>query len=1080
MLSDQTLQLQEDLTDDQFVSQVLLSISNDIAATRTKDDLIEVLLERFKALVAFDDIHLMLYEKETHALYFWAHRFYTERLIHADFDLRIASEYPIDDGILNIIHAQKEPVVFDIEELYNSGNPVPDYVPYYNSTGVKELVGVVMRSNTTDVGGFFLTSTIKGNFKKEHLAIIKGISSQLCIAVSNVLANEIILKHQEEKSILLDLSNAISTAKAKKDLLNVVRATLEINPAFSEVIVSNYEPKTSKHYIYNNDTGSLIDNHTEPGGILLSDEIFSKQINETIIHNRKPGSFDIAEHINKGQATPYMEKIFRDGARELTGVAIRAGGMLLGCVYMATKNDPRFKKDDYGFLQGIADQLTIALVNINTSDEILEREKEKSVLLSISNAMAAIRNKSDLLVMVQERLKKLFYFSHAVTAVTDLESQTYKSLVVDPGSRSRNHPEFHRIAYAEYPLNTPLIKTVIASKEPVIFNLDELDFSKDIPEWILMNYRSGIKEMVMSPLFNGKDLIGIVIVFSDRRHLLQEKELRLIQGISWQLSVAVGNILANEHVLEQDNEKSTLIDLSKNFAVIRNKDELHQIINLKLKKLLSISHVITFSISDDGKWYTAYSLDPNSAAKAHKDYETITTSRYAVKDGILDVVLESETPLVYDLDEVLKQPFVPKYLRMNYDVGMRGAVLAPLKDGDKKNGILVILMKEKSKLNKNYIRLIQGVSDQLSIAVANIKANERIEQQLMEINQFKKQLEEENLYLQEEIQTTNNYSELIGNSAPMKKIFELVSKVAESESSVLILGETGTGKELIARAIHSTSLRKDKVMIKVNCATLPANLIESELFGHERGSFTGATEKRIGKFELANNSTLFLDEVGELPLDLQVKLLRVLQEKEIERVGGRTTIKTNVRIIAATNRDLHKEVQMGSFRSDLFFRLNVFPINIPALRERKEDIPLLASHFLAKHAKKSMKSNMTLSGKVIRELTSYEWPGNVRELEHLIERSVLLSNGRIIEQVYLPGAVSEDESLLPGSHVKTIDEVEREHIISILKRCNGKVSGAGGAAELLKIPATTLSSKMLRLKIGKGLASETNNYNYKG
>jgi len=526
-------------------------------------------------------------------------------------------------------------------------------------------------------------------------------------------------------------------------------------------------------------------------------------------------------------------------------------------------------------------------------------------------------------------------------------------------------------------------------------------------------------------------------------------------------------------LLEREKEKSTLLELSKKFAVIRNKAELHHLINVKLKTLLSISHVIIFSISDDAKWYTAYSLDPNSIAKNHKQYTKITTSRYAVDDGILNVVLNSETPLVYDLDEVIQRPVVPQYLQMNYDVGIREAILAPLKDGERNTGILIIMMEKKTFLNQNDINLVQGISDQLSTAIANIKANEKIEQQLIEINKYKKQLEEEKLYLQEEIQMAHNYSELVGNSSAMSDIFELVSRVAGSESSVLILGETGTGKELIARAIHNNSLSKDKVMIKVNCATLPANLIESELFGHERGSFTGATERRIGKFELANNSTLFLDEVGELPLDLQVKLLRVLQEKEIERVGGRSTIKTNVRIIAATNRDLLKEIQTGNFRSDLYYRLNVFPIHIPPLRERKDDIYLLANHFLAKHSKKRMNTHMSFSGKALRQLTSYDWPGNVRELEHLVERSVLLSSSKVIEQVQLPDPGVDEDNLPPYGAIKSIDQVEREHIISVLKKCNGKVSGTGGAAQLLQLPATTLSSKMLRLKIGKGLAPQT-------
>lgn len=325
-----------------------------------------------------------------------------------------------------------------------------------------------------------------------------------------------------------------------------------------------------------------------------------------------------------------------------------------------------------------------------------------------------------------------------------------------------------------------------------------------------------------------------------------------------------------------------------------------------------------------------------------------------------------------------------------------------------------------------------------------------------------------NQYLQEEIQATHNYDEIIGSSTVMSKIFRQVSQVAASDSSVLILGETGTGKELIARALHNNSNRKDKVMVKVNCATLPANLVESELFGHEKGSFTGAFERKIGKFELAHNSTLFLDEVGELPLDLQVKLLRALQEKEIERVGGRVTIKTNLRIIAATNCNLQKDVQAGKFRADLYFRLNVIPIHLPPLRERKDDILSLSDHFLRKYARKSIGRSMHFSARALKELAAYNWPGNVRELEHQIERSILLTNGTIIDNVYLPTELN-DSAILSSSYIKSIDEVEREHIISVLRKTNGKVAGSGGAAELLRIPSSTLNSKMKRLKIQKRL-----------
>lgn len=309
---------------------------------------------------------------------------------------------------------------------------------------------------------------------------------------------------------------------------------------------------------------------------------------------------------------------------------------------------------------------------------------------------------------------------------------------------------------------------------------------------------------------------------------------------------------------------------------------------------------------------------------------------------------------------------------------------------------------------------------------------------------------------------------IIGNSRSLKHLLDTVLMVAPAETSVLLLGESGTGKEKIAESIHSISPKKNKPFIKVNCAALPVTLIESELFGHERGAFTGAFEKRIGKFEQADGGTIFLDEIGEMPLETQVKLLRVLQEKEIERVGGRDTIKINVRIIAATNRNLEKEIAEGRFRMDLYYRLNVFPITLPHLRKRKEDIPLLAIHFMRQYARATGKQVNDISGEVMEKLVRYDWPGNIRELENLVERSVLLSTGNVINNISLPELTKKETILFeePGS-IKTIDENERDHIIAALRKCDGKISGEGGAAELLKINVSTLNSRIKKHGIKK-------------
>lgn len=306
-----------------------------------------------------------------------------------------------------------------------------------------------------------------------------------------------------------------------------------------------------------------------------------------------------------------------------------------------------------------------------------------------------------------------------------------------------------------------------------------------------------------------------------------------------------------------------------------------------------------------------------------------------------------------------------------------------------------------------------------------------------------------------------NMAGIIGHSPKLLVLLEKIRVVAPSSSTVLITGESGTGKEKIAQSIHQYSAYSTMPMVTVNCATLPPALIESELFGHEKGAFTGAGSKRIGKFEQANRSTLFLDEIGELPLDAQVKLLRVLQEKEIERLGGNETKKIDVRVIAATNRNLEKEVAEGRFRLDLYYRLNIFPLEVPPLRDRKEDIEELASYFLKKYSQRVI----SIAPKAMEQLKQYNWPGNIRELEHLIERSALMTSGQEINSFEI---TMMDDHLRNDNRIKTMEEMEREHILHALKACNGKVFGPGGAAEVLNLPPTTLYSKMKKLGIKQG------------
>ena len=336
------------------------------------------------------------------------------------------------------------------------------------------------------------------------------------------------------------------------------------------------------------------------------------------------------------------------------------------------------------------------------------------------------------------------------------------------------------------------------------------------------------------------------------------------------------------------------------------------------------------------------------------------------------------------------------------------------------------------------------------------------EQVLME--QEKARLEAQNVYLQEEIKGNHNFEELIGSSTTLKKVLKAVERVASTDSTVLVTGETGTGKELIARAIHNLSSRKNKPLVKVNCAAIPAGLIESELFGHEKGAFTGALTKKMGRFEVADTGTIFLDEIGELPLDLQSKLLRVLQEGEFERVGGTQTFKVNVRVIAATNRNLEQLVKTGQYRPDLYYRLNVFPVQLPALRERENDIPLLVQYFVQKHAANLGKKIDKISERMMTALQRYPWPGNVRELEHVIERAVILSDGPELEPIEW---LSQSNNKAGAAKAMTLEEVERQHMLDVLEHTNWRVSGDKGAAAILGLKPTTLEARMKKLGINR-------------
>jgi formate hydrogenlyase transcriptional activator len=393
---------------------------------------------------------------------------------------------------------------------------------------------------------------------------------------------------------------------------------------------------------------------------------------------------------------------------------------------------------------------------------------------------------------------------------------------------------------------------------------------------------------------------------------------------------------------------------------------------------------------------------------------------------------------------------------------IRSGCWIPLTGREGPLGTLNVFSRQAGAFTEEDVTALAQLGSQVSVALDNALAF----RQIAELNA---RLAKEKAYLEDELRTENDFNDIIGSSKALKRVLKQVETVAPTDSTVLILGETGTGKERLARAVHDLSPRRGRAFVKVNCASVPAGLLESELFGHEKGAFTGAIAQRIGRFELAHQGTLFLDEVGEIPLELQSKLLRVLQEKQFERLGNSRTMTSDVRIVAATNRDLNKLIASGQFRSDLFYRLSVFPVTVPPLRERAEDIPMLVHFFLARFAKRMGRNVDVVPPETMQALCRYAWPGNVRELEHVVERGVILSRGPElrIPLIDFETARITDAQDGPAKSSDKLEEIEREHILSVLRETRGKVGGPGGAAERMGMNRTTLNSRLQRLRISK-------------
>ena len=856
----------------------------------------------------------------------------------------------------------------------------------------------------------------------------------------------------EKKGIYLnfvsDLRKQIAIVRERNDLLNLLATSMMRLNEFTSVSIHSVDHHTNTYFPFFFNQKSSGRNLSEFKALSnvrapLDDII----VRDAIIADK---SFVVSlKDIVKPESIPFWLQVnFDYGLREVLVTPLKIKNAIVGICYFCSKKTGSFGDRFIHVIDLLSTELAYAVSNTIIHEMLDPRGWINELLLTFSHDLSEVRTRESLKGVIERDLRKLFNFDEFL--ITSVGPENSNECIFLTSLTS--HPDLLDWIRSNLAREGVWAKASDTSS-PVIINIEEFEFNCAPPCIDPADVNKG-GEIMLKILSEGNEPNFGLILISGKQNVFDPADRQVIQCISRHLSTAISNILVNENLECKEKHNALLLSFSHDIAAVRNKDDLTMAIEKAVSQLSNISRFVIRGINEDEKTMSLFLYD-HHVKKAIEElaHNFVLDAVYPIADGISDAVLAGNETIVYNLQDWIDRGNAPSYFHFWRSMNVEKCVATPLQTGTKKLGIFWVDSDEPD------VKMIDSMCAQISIAMSNIIANEQLVK-------YKQQLETENEHLQEQIRSIYNFSDIIGTSTPMQRVYQLMSLVAHSNATVLILGETGTGKELIARGIHESSTRKNKLMVKVNCAALPVTLIESELFGYERGAFTGAFERRIGKFELAHNGTLFLDEIGELPLEVQVKLLRVIQEREFERLGGKLTVKVNVRIIAATNRNLFTEVGAGRFRSDLYYRLNVFPILLPPLRERREDIPFLAHFFLERYNRNHLCKVTGISAAVMNELKAYNWPGNVRELEHMIERSVLLSDSKTLTRIFLPDNNGSNNSG-QTNEVTNLAGVEKQHITDVLRRCGGKISGKGGAAELLKLPASTLNSKMRKLGITK-------------
>ena len=669
------------------------------------------------------------------------------------------------------------------------------------------------------------------------------------------------------------------------------------------------------------------------------------------------------------------------------------------------------------------------------------REALYKAVVSLSRSIAGRTDLRSLLMGLSESLRPIVKFNNVGLFLHDPNLNVmHGHILTEPGDTS--------IRSLRLPVDQDLAGSVWANEQPVV--ISDFECETRWPETAQLARDLGINAVALLPLTASGRRLGALGISSVARLDLSAAELAFLERVACEFAVAVESFLARQETTRERDRLRTLCEITDALVSKLTRDELLSAISRQLLRVVKHDCAV-LTLRNDAGLLEPYALHSTGAHVFAELKEAFDPEGTPAAD-----VLATGKPVIIRATDVDRYPGTRRFMAL----GFKSMCSVPLVTRDRIFGTLALSRMTEDEWDPDDVEFLAQAANQIAIAVDNSLT-------YCELEQIKDRLVTEKLYLEDDIRFDQNIGNMVGEGPAFRAVLKNIQTVAPTDATVLITGETGTGKELVARAIHDLSGRAKGTFVKVNCAAIPASLLESELFGHEKGSFTGAFAQKIGRFEVAHQGTLFLDEIGEMPLELQPKLLRAIQDQEFERVGGTRTIRTNVRFVAATNRDLKAMVEENRFRADLYYRLHVFPLDVPPLRARREDIPLLTRYFVQKHAERLRRGIKTIPASVLDALTNHDWPGNIRELQNVLERSVILTTGTEL-QVAIPEPVGKPRPAAPDPQMPARSgNSERERILKALQEAKGQVGGPTGAAAKLGLKRTTLQSRMRKYNISR-------------